>query len=209
MAYCPNCGAYSPDGQVSCLACGFSEQASASAAQASAAAAKAQQQTEDMREVMERHRKLQQEKNRQWAEQEFIRRQAAKEAAEEEYRRRMEEKERAAQSYVNNASGTTGAKRGTGLSGVTGSKVLSVLSYFGLLCILPYIIMPNDKYARFHAGQGLRLMLFSWLVDFASAVTPLAWMIQLARVYFLVKGVMNAAQDKMEPLPGIGTIGKT
>ena len=97
MAYCKKCGAYIPDGIGACLACGFDENAGKAAAAAEAERKAAQNaRNEDLNEVLERHRKLQQEKNRQWAEQEHERRQKQEENrrwAEEEYARRQAQKE--------------------------------------------------------------------------------------------------------------------
>ena len=120
MAYCKKCGAYIPDGLSACLACGYDDAAANAAAEAARkqsarAAQQAQPKTEQgetIEDIMARHRRLQQEKNRQWAEQEkqrrerqaenrqwaqeeFARRQAEREVkAEEEARRRAEEEAR-------------------------------------------------------------------------------------------------------------------
>ena len=39
------------------------------------------------------------------------------------------------------------------------NKLLAVLSYFSLLVILPIFLAKESKYARFHANQGLILMI--------------------------------------------------
>ena len=127
MAYCANCGAYIPDGQTGCLACGYDEAAKAreeKKAAAAGTAAGAQQNSEDLREILERHRRQQQEQNRQWAEQEKARRdqQAAnRQWAEEEYARRQAEKERQARQYVNRDSSARQTNQTSGAAG-TGAR---------------------------------------------------------------------------------------
>ncbi len=116
MAYCDRCGAYIPDGQGKCLACGYdpdeekkrAEQASAQAAayavQAEREAKAAEEQARreaDARAEAERRRAERQEQDRVWAENERRRRKM-----EEEFRRAQEEKERRAESYVNRGRGT-------------------------------------------------------------------------------------------------------
>ncbi|MBQ9250597.1 MAG: hypothetical protein IJ179_09565 [Oscillospiraceae bacterium] len=211
MAYCVNCGAYIPDGQTGCLACGYDEAAQAreekKAAAAAAAAAEAKKKDEDLREILERHRREQQEQNRQWAEQEKARREqqaSNRQWAEQEYARRQAEKERQAQQYVNQSR--TGYQTGSSAAG-TGNKALASLSYLSVLFALPYFLTPDDQYAKFHARQGLKLFVFGILADILGGLTGLGWIVTLARFFFMYKGISNAAGGKMEPLPYIGTIG--
>ena len=105
MAYCNHCGAYIPDGQEICLACGFDPKAEKQrAAEAQAAAYAYQQQAEehaaDTRAEVERRRAERKESDRVWAENERRRRQM-----EEEFRRAQEEKEKRAESYVRRDKG--------------------------------------------------------------------------------------------------------
>ena len=51
------------------------------------------------------------------------------------------------------------------------AKIWSVLAYFGILFFLPLVAVPNSAYGKFHASQGLILLIFyvtltvaSWLV---------------------------------------------
>lgn len=109
MAYCEHCGAYIPDGQKTCLACGYDPDAEAKRAAEAQAAAYAyqsaavereEQEKDSIRAEVERRRAERQQNNRTWAENERRRRQM-----EEEFRRAQEEKERRAESYVNRGSG--------------------------------------------------------------------------------------------------------
>ena len=84
MAYCVKCGAYIPDGQAVCLACGYDPEAERKAAEekqskfsGSAAAQRARAQRADNAELRRRldaQRQRSQEQSRQWAEQERQRR---------------------------------------------------------------------------------------------------------------------------------------
>ncbi len=228
MAYCVKCGAYIPDGQTVCLACGYdpaSEQKEASAAQprAGSAARQYSRNNEELRRRLDEQRKRSQEKNREWAEQERLRReeQAAREAARreqqerdrewarEEYEKRQEEQRRqeeeARRSY-NPDTGEYHRSYNPGSQG-EGNRALAALSYLSVLFALPYIFAPNDRYAKFHAKQGLKLFIFGILADVAASLVGIGWIVSLARLYLIYKGMSNALNGKTEPLPYIGTIG--
>ena len=90
MAYCDKCGAYIPDGQTKCLACGYDEaEVKAKKEKKSSGTAYAYQ--DELKAKLEEQRRKQQEENRRWAEEMRARhkeeqeRQAAKEAEETSY----------------------------------------------------------------------------------------------------------------------------
>ncbi len=212
MAYCLKCGAYIPDGQIVCLACGYDpneekrEQEKQTSFRAGSAAAQYSSKNEELRRRLEEQRKRNREQNRQWAEQEKARREqqaSNRKWAEEEYARRQAERERQAQQYVNRSR--TGYQ--TGSAAGTGNKALASLSYLSVLFALPYFLTPDDQYAKYHARQGLKLFIFGILADILGGLTGLGWIVTLARFFFMYKGISNAASGKMEPLPYIGTIG--
>ncbi|MGN0171397.1 MAG: zinc-ribbon domain-containing protein [Acutalibacteraceae bacterium] len=112
------------------------------------------------------------------------------------------------------------------------NKVLAVLSYFGILCLIPLLAGKNSPFARFHAGQGLTLFLIDIAYGILSALLGLIkvpsvtylfgipyqtyatpWFVSL--IIFLVGipllvlailGIVNAATGKAKELPLIGKI---
>lgn len=93
---------------------------------------------------------------------------------------------------------------------VSKNKVFAILSYFGILFILPLLCCKDSAYGRFHANQGLLL----FLLEIAAAVLgliPLAgWVLSLllylsALIFFII-GLASAAQGTMTPLPLLGSI---
>ena len=72
------------------------------------------------------------------------------------------------------------------------AKIWSVLAYFGILFFLPLVAVPNSAYGKFHANQGLILLIFyvtltvaSWLVQAVLGIIPiiggiLSGLVQLA-----------------------------
>ena len=229
MAYCKKCGAYIPDGIGACLACGFDENAGKAAAAAEAQRkASRKTQNDDMSQILERHRKLQQEKNRQWAEQEYERRQKQetnRRWAEEEYARRQaqreleeEQRRREAEARVREAEARAREAEARARAATrsvswdegqtkSGNTALAAISYLSALFLVPLVFAPEDQYARYHAKQGLRLFLFGMLADLIGGLTGIGWVISLFRLFCIIKGISNALQGKKEPLPFIGNIG--
>ena len=235
MAYCLKCGAYIPDGQLACLACGYdpeaekkkAEEAAASKSRRSSAAAAARQtdSNAEMRARLEEQRRRSQEKNRQWAEQEARRREeaAAREAARreqqekdrewarQEYEKRQAEKQKAQTETRSSGMGQTFGeyyREHTGSKSSTGNKALAAISYLSILFAIPYFLTPNDEYARFHAKQGMKLFLFGILADILGSLIGLGWLVTLVRLYLIYKGMSNALNGKMEELPWIGNLGE-
>lgn len=224
MAYCKSCGAYIPDGLTACLACGYDETAERAASASKKKAAPKPENNSDMREVMERHRKLQQEKNRQWAEQEkarrdqqqenrrwareeYAKRQARREV-ENEQRQQEEQRRRAEEERARQEQKRRAAESG-GTTGGTGNTALAALSYLSVLFVLPFLFTPQDEYAKYHARQGLRLFILGAIIDMIGSAIPFGWVLSLFRLYCIFKGMTNALNGRKEPLPYIGTIGKS
>lgn len=223
MAYCKQCGAYIPDGLSACLACGFDE-----AAERQGEAAE-REQNEDFRLKYEEERRRRQEDNRRWAEQEKARREAEEQRREEQFRRQEEyrreaERERLrreaeAEENARKAADAEAARRKaerevrarsfvyrTVGAGSQRSRVLSALSYLSALFLLPLFLCSDDPFARFHARQGMTLFFFSLVLDAVNAVFPLGWVFSFIRLYLIYKGMTNALNDRMEPLPVIGKL---
>ena len=80
-----------------------------------------------------------------------------------------------------------------------------MMSYFSFLFILPLIFCPDDKFACYHAKQGMALFIFGIIADIVSSLIPvLSPLFMVFRIYCIIKGVRNANSGIMEPLPYIG-----
>lgn len=187
MPYCDKCGAYIPDGQTVCLACGYDSEAEQKQETGSASAEETRSgyysfTNEELKKKLEEQRKRQQEQSRKWAEAEKQRRE----------NQRTEQKEKTAQSAPKPASNT---------------KLFSALSYVSVLFILPMLFCENDRKAMFHSKQGLRLFIYSLISDALGGIPILGALLRVGRIFFVLKGLINVLNDREEPLPYIGTIG--
>ena len=94
------------------------------------------------------------------------------------------------------------------------NKGLAVLSYFGLLILIPVFIARNDPFVRYHINQGLVLFLVDIICgilgSIIGAIPVVGGIITLALgivifVLFII-GIINAVKGEMKPLPLIGGI---
>ncbi len=204
MAYCSKCGAYIPDGQSKCLACGYdsseeSEQRhNGGYAYDGAPGDKRRGAGEDeQRQAQERERR--QEEYRRQAEEEFRHRQAEQTQWERQDRR-------SSGGHPYSEEGYEGEYDAPGRGGAAGNKFLAAASYLGVLCILPYLICPQDRFAMFHAKQGVALLLFEIAVGIIGGITGIGWLLSIFSVVCAVKGISGALRGRTEPLPLIGKL---
>lgn len=101
------------------------------------------------------------------------------------------------------------------------NKVMGILAYLGILCLVPILAAKESPFAKYHGNQGLVLFLLEiviWIVlfvlniilamlpgglGFLGAVSALLY---LAPLILLILGIINAAAGKCVPLPVIGGI---
>ena len=195
MAYCEKCGAYIPDGQSKCLACGFD------GAEEERRAAQAARQQENQRAQAEQRRRERQEINKKWAESE---QQHRRKEAEEKARREAEQKQSADwhQTEYGSYRFTDGNEPRRSASGH--NKVLAALSYVNILFLLPLLFAQDDEFAKFHARQGARLFVCNAIGTVLGSIFSIGWIINLLLIYLMIVGIKNALNDKWEPLPYIG-----
>jgi uncharacterized membrane protein len=87
-------------------------------------------------------------------------------------------------------------------------KVMAALAYFGILFFLPLVTHPNSSFGKFHANQGLLLLIAGIAINFLWAIPILGWiLIPFASIFVFVlfiMGIVNALGLKKKRLPLIG-----
>lgn len=207
MAYCTSCGAYIPDGQSKCLACGFDEaeqkQKAAETAQASAAARAQKPRTgrqfdsEELRRKLEEQRRRQQENSRKWAETEYAQRQ------------RSQQQRRSAQppQGATRTNQYTETVRST-VQNADLNKLMAALSYVSFLFVLPMAWPGSDDFTRYHARQGMKLFLAGLIGQILGGILGLSVLALGAQVYLAYLGIKNVLNGRKQPLPYIGELFK-
>ena len=92
-------------------------------------------------------------------------------------------------------------------------KIVSAVGYLGILFLVPMLVYPKEKFAQFHANQGLILLIFSAILSVAIQVLGVVtfgialilWpLVSLTILVLLIVGVVNALNGHMKRLPLIG-----
>ena len=89
------------------------------------------------------------------------------------------------------------------------NQKLSVLSYVWPLALIPLALRGKDDFARYHANQGLVLLVAEGVASMALSILgleSLGFLVGLAGLAGTVKGISNVLRGKKEPLPFIGGI---
>lgn len=95
---------------------------------------------------------------------------------------------------------------------VQSGKTYAVLAYLGILVLIPIFAAKENRYARYHANQGLVLFLAEVVCSILSMLSfvPFASMIGsicgFVCFIFMILGLVNASKGVMKPLPLIGGI---
>ncbi len=102
---------------------------------------------------------------------------------------------------------------------VSKNKVMAVLAYFGPLCFIPMFAAKDSKFARFHANQGLVLLIACVAYSIVSSIVNSIILAISWRLYFItsiisfisivfavlaILGIINAANGRAKELPVIG-----
>ena len=104
---------------------------------------------------------------------------------------------------------------------IQNNKTMGILSYIGLLVLVPIFAAKDSKFARFHANQGLVLVIaqaivttvLSILAAILAHIPFVGWLFALLirlviPVVYIpsIIGIINAAKGQAKELPIIGGI---
>ena len=95
---------------------------------------------------------------------------------------------------------------GGGDKDIQENKAIAVLSYIGILCLIPLLAKKESEFAQFHAKQGLVIFIAEIIGMFLIPLFGLGALINLAALIFSVIGIVNVAGGKMNKLPLVGDL---
>ena len=107
-----------------------------------------------------------------------------------------------------------------GNADISNNKAFAVLSYFGLLVLIPIFAAKNSKFAQYHANQGLVLLIVDLIVsavfrflDIILGISVLGaifgvlnGLIGIFMFVLFIIGLVNAIKGRAKELPIIGKI---
>lgn len=96
----------------------------------------------------------------------------------------------------------------TDMKDIEKNKINAVLSYFGILIIVPLLSEDAKKseYAKFHMNQGLVLSLAGFVGSFVFWIPLLGWAGAVALFVIWIMGLMSAVNGEMKEVPLLGGI---
>lgn len=104
------------------------------------------------------------------------------------------------------------------------NKGFGILSYFGILVLIPIFAAKDSLYARFHANQGLVLLIAEFILNIIGRIVRFALKvgtfglvnnvvdgvvglaISALSLTYLIIGIINACSGEAKKLPIIGEI---
>ena len=93
-------------------------------------------------------------------------------------------------------------------SGANNDKVFAILSYLGILVLVPLLVSQNrSSFLNHHINQGLGLIIVSvigWIGLSFIGMWQLMNVWQLLILILVIIGIINASKNEMKVLPVIG-----
>lgn len=92
------------------------------------------------------------------------------------------------------------------------NKAMGILAYISILVLVPIFAAKESPFARFHANQGLILLIVEVAASLISnilggvIISLLMWAVNVVCTVFSIIGIVNAAKGKCVALPIIGGI---
>lgn len=93
-------------------------------------------------------------------------------------------------------------KMGGDSKDVQENKLWALLSYFGVLVLIPLLAKKDSEFTQFHAKQGLILFIgefFIWVPIFG-------WILGIIIFVLWIMAIISVLSGNMKPLPIIGEL---
>lgn len=88
------------------------------------------------------------------------------------------------------------------------NKVLAMLSYLGILFLVPLLLKPNSKFVKFHVKQGI-ILTIGWVIGMVLyPFMGLGFLLHIAIIVFSIMGIINVSEGKEKDLPIVGDLAK-
>ena len=93
-------------------------------------------------------------------------------------------------------------------SDIEKNKYYAMVSYIGILWLIPLLAAKESKFAQFHANQGILLTVvgvISGIIAFIPIIGGIvSWILGIACTALMILGALNCVQGKARELPVIG-----
>lgn len=90
------------------------------------------------------------------------------------------------------------------------TNLMALISYLGVLCLIPILTKEKDEFVRFHAKQGLVLFIGEMVTWAVLIVLPFLWLVgNLLGLFWLilsVLGIINVIKKEKKEIPLVGQL---
>ena len=91
---------------------------------------------------------------------------------------------------------------------VQDGKGLAWLSYLGILLLIPLLAKKDNKFCKYHAKQGLVLLIAEIIVSIVFVIPILGWIVGVVGYIFVwimaIMGIIQSATGKYWKMPLLG-----
>ncbi len=90
------------------------------------------------------------------------------------------------------------------------STLMGILSYLGILVIIPFLVAKENPFVKFHIKQGLVLVaiqLLLWLLSetFLFKIDSIVRIVQIVLFILSVIGIVNVLKKREKEIPLVGS----
>ncbi|MBZ1348749.1 MAG: hypothetical protein KY053_00710 [Candidatus Liptonbacteria bacterium] len=87
-------------------------------------------------------------------------------------------------------------------------KAIALLSYIGILFLIPFFVEKSNPFIKFHIKQGITLFIANLIAGAILIIPIIGWIVGLVAFFtffvFAIIGIINVLTEKTKPLPLIG-----
>ncbi len=88
------------------------------------------------------------------------------------------------------------------------NNMIAILSYIGILFVIPLLVEKDNDFVQYHAKQGMTLFIAEIVTMFIAWIPILGWLVGFLAwiLWFIlaIVGIVNVVNGKKKPLPIIG-----
>ncbi len=94
------------------------------------------------------------------------------------------------------------------------NTVMGILSYLGILLIIPFLMEKNNSFVKYHLKQGIVLLAIEivvWIIGMTSIMygfSMILSLVNLATLVLSIIGIVNVVQGKEKEIPVVGQFSK-
>jgi uncharacterized membrane protein len=88
------------------------------------------------------------------------------------------------------------------------NMLMGILAYLGVFVLVPYLVVKDDAFVKFHVKQGLVLFVIEagiWILSGIFWVfAPIAALLNIGLLVLSILGIVNVVQKQEKELPLVG-----